>query len=211
MSSFTDVFVGISQKYFEHLFQKKTFRWMFHISLKNTSGWVSACNEATLKKIFSGSKPSSKLTLKTKWYHSCSCSDDSQVVNNWRSVILINILKKSQTLNSNHLPLQEMYVTITILEWVVSSRHICFTEIVEEKHLKLSKYLNQIWGPLTTLLLVFYIALVSFGRQLQCQLAYKSWLCVSDPDCRLTSKIRYLQNSKLHSNPRYGPNYCSQT
>ena len=124
---------------------------MFHISLKNTSGWVSACNEATLKKIFSGSKPSSKSTLKTKWYHSCSCSDDSQVVNNWRSVLLINILKKSQTLNSNQLPLQEMYVTITILEWVVSSRHICFTEIVEEKQLKLSEYLNQIWGPLATL------------------------------------------------------------
>ena len=179
---------------------------MFHISLKNTSGWVSACNEATLKKIFSGSKPSSKLTLKTKWYHSCSCSDDSQVVNNWRSVLLINILKKSQTLNSNQLPLQEMYVTITILEWVVSSRHICFTEIVEEKQLKLSEYLNQIWGPLATLSVPH-----RFGFFWIPAAMFKSWLYVSGPECHLTSKIRYLQNSKLHSNPRYGPNYCSQT
>ena len=29
------------------------------------------------KKFFGGSKPSSKLTLKTKWYHSCGCCDDS--------------------------------------------------------------------------------------------------------------------------------------
>ena len=31
-----------------------------------------------LKKNFGESKPSSKLTLKTKWYHSCGCCDDSQ-------------------------------------------------------------------------------------------------------------------------------------
>ena len=35
--------------------------------------WMSAYDEATLKKIFCGSKPSLKLTLKTKWYHSCGC------------------------------------------------------------------------------------------------------------------------------------------
>ena len=28
-------------------------------------------------KDFGGSKPSSKLTSKTKWYHSCDCCDDS--------------------------------------------------------------------------------------------------------------------------------------
>ena len=39
--------------------------------------WMSASDEATLKKKFPGSKPS-KLTLKTKWYHSCCCCDDSQ-------------------------------------------------------------------------------------------------------------------------------------
>ena len=41
--------------------------------------WTSACNEATLKKKnWGGSKPSSKLTLKARWYHSCGCSDDSR-------------------------------------------------------------------------------------------------------------------------------------
>ena len=44
--------------------------------------WMSASDEATLKKNFGGSKPSSKLALKTKWYHSCGCCDDSQIVNN---------------------------------------------------------------------------------------------------------------------------------
>ena len=40
--------------------------------------------------------------------------------------------------------LQEMYVIITILGQTVSTQHICLTEITEEKHLKLSDYLNQI-------------------------------------------------------------------
>ena len=39
---------------------------------------VSAFDEATLKKYFCGIKPPSKLTLKTKWYHSCGCCDDSR-------------------------------------------------------------------------------------------------------------------------------------
>ena len=38
--------------------------------------WRSASEEATLKIIFGGSKPSSRLTLKTKWYHSRDCCDD---------------------------------------------------------------------------------------------------------------------------------------
>ena len=41
--------------------------------------WMSeASDEATLKKSFGGFKPSSKLTLRTKWYHSCGCCNDSQ-------------------------------------------------------------------------------------------------------------------------------------
>ena len=40
--------------------------------------WNSVSDEATFKKIFGGSKPSSKLTLKIKWYHSCGYCDDSQ-------------------------------------------------------------------------------------------------------------------------------------
>ena len=40
--------------------------------------WMTATDEVTLKTIFDGSKPSSKLTLETIWYHSCSCYDDSR-------------------------------------------------------------------------------------------------------------------------------------
>ena len=57
--------------------------------------WTSACTVATLKKNFGGSKPSSKLLLKTNYYHSCGCSDILEVVNKWRSVLQMNILQKS--------------------------------------------------------------------------------------------------------------------
>ena len=40
--------------------------------------WISATDETTLKNFFGGSKPSSKLTLKTKWYHRCGYCDDSR-------------------------------------------------------------------------------------------------------------------------------------
>ena len=40
--------------------------------------WMSAFDEATLKFFFGGSKLSSKLTLKTKWYFSCGYWDDSR-------------------------------------------------------------------------------------------------------------------------------------
>ena len=39
---------------------------------------MSAFDESTLKKILGRSKPTSKLTLKTKWYHICGCCDDSR-------------------------------------------------------------------------------------------------------------------------------------
>ena len=56
-------------------------------------------------------------------------------------MLQITVLKKV------HL-LQEMYITITTLELLVSTWRLCLTEIREEKHLKLSDYLNQILGPL---------------------------------------------------------------
>ena len=40
--------------------------------------WMSASDKETLKKKFGGSKPFSKLTLKTKWYHNCGCCNDSR-------------------------------------------------------------------------------------------------------------------------------------
>ena len=68
------------------------------------------------------------MTLKTKWYYGC-CDDF------WRSVLQLNILKKNQTLNPYHFLIQEMYVTIMILEWLVSTLCMCLlTEIPEDKH-----------------------------------------------------------------------------
>ena len=59
--------------------------------------WMSVYIVATLKKKKKkngGSKPSSKLTLKTNWYHSCGCSDDSQSYVQMRGMLQINIFFK---------------------------------------------------------------------------------------------------------------------
>ena len=37
--------------------------------------WMSASDKAILKKILGVSKSSSRLTLKTKWCHSCGCCE----------------------------------------------------------------------------------------------------------------------------------------
>ena len=79
--------------------------------------WMSASDEATLKKVFGGSKSSSKLTLKTNWCHSCGCCDDPRSCEQLKKRVTDKYFEnKCQTLNPNHFPLQEMYVTITMLE-----------------------------------------------------------------------------------------------
>ena len=54
------------------------------------------------KKKFGGSKPSSKLTLKTKWYHSCGCCDDSRSCEHLKKLVtnhpLLYPLKTSEYL-----------------------------------------------------------------------------------------------------------------
>ena len=72
--------------------------------------WMSASDEASLKKKFPESKPSSKLASKTKCYHNCGCCDDYRTFEQLRRMLQINIL------NPNRLLLQEMYVTIKILK-----------------------------------------------------------------------------------------------
>ena len=63
MNSVADVFLEIPRKYSEQLFKENL--------------WMSVSDEVILKIIFGGSKPTSKLTLKTKWYHSCGRCDNS--------------------------------------------------------------------------------------------------------------------------------------
>ena len=75
MSSVADVFF---QKFLENIqnyFKRKPSDVPYFIK---EHLWMSAFDEAILKKIKIGeSKPSSKLTLKAKWYHSCDWCDDS--------------------------------------------------------------------------------------------------------------------------------------
>ena len=66
MSSVADVFLGISQKYSEQLYISKENLPMDVSCFIKENLWMSASDEATIKKIIGGTKSSSKLTLKTK-------------------------------------------------------------------------------------------------------------------------------------------------
>ena len=64
----------------------------------------------------------------------------------WRNKkhVTYKYFEKQKALNLNHLLLQEKYVTIIIVEWLVSTWHICLTEGKDERCLRLSNCLNQI-------------------------------------------------------------------
>ena len=126
---------------------------------------------------------------------SCGSCDGSRSFEQLRKHVTDKYFEKEKALNLNHLPLQEKYITITIVEWLVSTWHICLTEGKEERCLRLSNYLNKfnvLW-----LLEMLYSALAFSGPQLKRQLAYKSWLGASDPDCHLAPKIGYLWKTEV--------------
>ena len=89
----------------------------------NTEYWLKlsfmrgACDEGTLKKNLVEVNPLQSWPWKQK-----GSTVVAAAMKLWTTeeVLQINILKKSYTMNPNHLHLQEMYVTITILEWLVS-------------------------------------------------------------------------------------------
>ena len=101
--------------------------------------WMSVSDEATQKYLVEVNPPRS-WPWKQNGTSVVASKMILEVVNNWRSMLQINI-KKKKILNPNHLPLQEKYV---ISIWLVSAWRICLTEILEEKHFKLRYYLNQI-------------------------------------------------------------------
>ena len=97
-----------------------------------------------------------------------------------------------------------MYVTMTMLEWLVSLWCICLTGIPEEKHLNLSDYLNQIKCPLATLgaLQCFgsfwnpaaeAVSLQEFAGRFRRKLS---------PDAQNRA---FTKKRKFHSKPRYNP------
>ena len=67
--------IFLIMSYSEQLFKKKTLQWMLYFIKENC--WMSASDEAKIKKVVGGSKSSSKFTLKTKWCNNCGCCDDS--------------------------------------------------------------------------------------------------------------------------------------
>ena len=69
-----------------------------------------------LKIVFVGRKPTSELTLKHNGTTVVVVVRILKVVNIWRSVLQKNVFQKGETLNPNHLLLEEKYVTITIVE-----------------------------------------------------------------------------------------------
>ena len=101
--------------------------------------WISALDEATFKKNLDVNPPQ-RWSWKQNDATVVAAVMILEVVNNWISVLQINIFKKRLW---SHITFLEIYVIITILELLVSTWHICVTEISEEKHLKLSD-LNQI-------------------------------------------------------------------
>ena len=120
--------------------------------------WKSASDEATLKKFFGGCKPSSKLNLKTKWCNRCGYCDDFWSCERLKKPVVNKYFEKERVgpwilmtfcCRKCKLPLQYLRM--------VSTWNICLTEILEEKHLKLSDYLNQIPGPSATLSTLQYL------------------------------------------------------
>ena len=99
--------------------------------------WTSASAEATLKKNFLVEvNPPQNWPWKQNGTTVVVAVMILKVVNNRQ------IFWKIKSWLWNLITLQEMHVTITILEWMVSTWCECLTEIPEEKHLKLKDYLN---------------------------------------------------------------------
>ena len=142
MNSVTGVFLGISRTIQNIYFKRKPLDIPYFIK---EHLWMSAFDEATLKKKLVEVNPPQSWASEQNGITVVAAVMILEIVNDWRSVLQINILKtKVRTLNPNHLPLQEMYVTIIILDWQLPTWRIWLTKTPEKKRLKLSDYLNQI-------------------------------------------------------------------
>ena len=131
---------------------------------------------------------------KRKWYHGRDCCDDSGSCEQLKKRVADKYFEKNLDFEAYHLQLQEIHVTITILEWLVSTWHIYLTKIPEEKNLKLSD-LNQIYCLLATLSVPQHIGF--FWIPAAKAPYYKSWLGTSDPDCHLMPKIGHFQKTEV--------------
>ena len=157
---------------------------------------MSVSDEATPKKNFGGSKPSSKLTLKTKWYHSCGCCDDCQSCEK---------LKK-------HVSDENFEKKVRLWTLVTFRYRKCMLLLQYLSDWCLHEYMfdRNPGGKTSQIEWLFESNLMSFGY-LKCfialwllldpsckgQLAYKNWLGASGPDCHLRFKIGHLQKTEV--------------
>ena len=91
MSSATDIFLWISQKYQEHQFWKKIYWWMFHVSLKNTSGRVPVLQQHS-KKILVEVNPPQSWPWKQNGTTVVATLMILEIVKKLRSMLQINII-----------------------------------------------------------------------------------------------------------------------
>ena len=175
IGSVDDVFLEIFWNYSEKLFWKKTFRWMFHISLKKTSEWVLLMRQP-FKKILVEVNP-----------HSCPWTQIGttavavvmilEVMNDWRSLLQINVCRKFMLHNT--------WLTYVYMFDRNSGGKTSQIEGLFESNLRFLGYFECA------------TALWLLWTQLQRQLAYKSWLGASGPDCYLTPRIGHLQKTEV--------------
>ena len=145
MSSVADIYLGISQKYSEqkNLPINPSLK-TIHILLKSTSGRVLLMRQhSKKKKLVKVNPPQSWL-----WEQNVNGTTAVaavmilKVVDNWKSMLHINILKKVRLWALITFRYRTCMFTLQYLsDWCL---HGILPEIPEEKHLKLSDYLNQI-------------------------------------------------------------------
>ena len=92
-----------------------TEHYIFFVA-RNTALFSSNVFVISILEFFLIRRQSSKLTLKTKWYHSCGCCDNSQSCEQLRKRVNDKYFEKKLDLEPESPSLQEEYVTITIVE-----------------------------------------------------------------------------------------------
>ena len=142
--------------------------------------WMNALDEAFSKKILVEVNLPQSWPWKQNSNTVVAAVMVLEVVNNQKSVLQIYILKKMWLLQYLSDCVYMAYV------WQKFWRKNISTWVI-------------IWIKFTVLWLLWmlYSALASSGPQLQRQLAYKSWLAATGPDCHLSPKIGHLQKTEV--------------
>ena len=139
------------------------------------------------------------MTLKSNWYHSCGCCEDSWSCGKLKRHVTEKYFEKKVrlwTLITFHYPsitgsacyYYNTWVTGVNMEYMLDRNYGGKTSQIEwlfQSNLRSFGYFktsSELWG--------------FFGPQLQRQLVYKSWLGASAPDCHLTPKIVHLQKTE---------------